>query len=182
MAFRIQFPAGFSWARLVGALVGLSIPVAAGIMIAAGNGNFDRGAVTIAFLGSGAFIFAAILIVTNTSWLWFRPFGRVLDSLFHPAETLTYPPADLIRSLRERLRNRLWESVSQQLDALEKAYGRSSDLFYLRAHLAAGLSGDCKHITNAASRALSGREFDRYLALLRRDPPVVYVQSGDADA
>lgn len=171
MAFRIQLPAGFSWWRVVGVLAGLSIPLL-GLYLVSGNLGSGPGAIVGALLiVMGGFLACAILLVTSTSGIWFRPFGRLFGNLFYPEETLTQPPDDLLRALRQRLRDRYWDSAAQQIDALQKAYGPSAELFHLRAHLVAGQTGDYRTVNAAAVKALPSRGFDRYTALLRRDPP-----------
>ncbi|MBC8012136.1 MAG: hypothetical protein H7067_18785 [Burkholderiales bacterium] len=171
MSFRIQLPAGFSWWRVVGVLVGLSIPLL-GLGLMSGSMGEGPGAVYgIVLIAVAGFIASAILLVTNTSGIWSRPFGRLFGNLFYPVETITQPPDDLLRALRQRLRDRYWNSATQQLDALTRAYGPSPELFHLRAHLVAGQTGDYRTVNAAAVNALPARGFDRYTALLRRDPP-----------
>lgn len=173
---RIQLPADFRWWRAGCVLVGLSFPLLSWLLfdkVNASGSLMEAAAYAIfAVAGLGG---AGIFLTLGSSGVWSRPFGGFFGKLFYPEERLTRPPDDLIRALRERLRNRYWASAAQQIDALETAYGKSTELFYLRAHLTAGRTGDCKDVTCAASRALSERQFERYLALLRRDPPVVYV-------
>lgn len=178
MAFRIQLSADFKWSRLVGVLVGLAIPLCALTMMMGADSPRERGFIALGFLGSGAFIFAAILLVTNGSWLWFRPFGKLFGGLFYPEETITQPPKDLLFSLRMRLRDRFWESVDQQTRELIRAYGPSPELYHLRALMEGGRSGNHSAVTVEASKKLSGPAFDRYTALLRRDPPPSEIQTG----
>ena len=131
-----------------------------------------------ALIAVAGFVASSICLVTGTSGIWGRAFGRVFGNLFYPEETITQPPDDLLRALRQRLRDRYWDSAAQQLDALQKAYGPSPELFHLRAHLSAGQTGDYRTVNVAAVKALPSRGFDRYTALLRRDPPPRAEQTG----
>lgn len=107
-----------------------------------------------------------------------RPGANFLGHLFYPTETLTAPPKDLLFALRMRLRDRYWESVDQQTRELILSYGPSPELYHLRALMEGGRSGTHSAVTVEASKKLSARAFDRYTALLHRDPPPTTIQTG----
>ena len=174
---RVHLPADFSWWRFTGVIVGLSMPLLS-IFLMSRLGGEPLAIAAAALIAVGGLVASAIFLVTGTSGIWGRAFGRVFGNLFYPEETLTQPPDDLLRALRQRLRDRYWDSAEQQIEALQKAYGPSPELFHLRAHLSAGQTGDYRVVNNAAVRALPSRGFDRYTALLRRDPPPREVQTG----
>lgn len=98
------------------------------------------------------------------------PFADFLSGIIAPREIFKAPPEDHLRALRMRLRDRQWDSVDHQLAKLEQTYGHSAELYWLRAHSAAGRTGSCGHVTCEASEILKGPAFDRYLEMLRRDP------------
>lgn len=98
------------------------------------------------------------------------PLSDFLSGIIAPREILKAPPEDHLRALRMRLRDRQWDSVDHQLAKLEQTYGHSAELYWLRAHSAAGRNGSCAVVTCEASEKLKGPAFDRYLEMLRRDP------------
>ena len=171
-------PADFRPSRLVclGCAAGLFALGIRFLTVATRIGGY--GAAGVALLGLACFISAAILVGPALAGLVSRPFTNFLGDMFHPTETLRQPPESLLRDLRMRLRDRLWESVAQQLDALTRAYGPSPELLHLRAHLVAGQTGNHQSVNALAVTSLSERAFDRYVALLRRDPPPTVVQTG----
>jgi hypothetical protein len=181
---RIQLPADFKLWRLV-CLGGGGVLIALGFYFLyvstrmAANGGMDYlAAGGPAALSVASFVSASILIAPASVGIITRPVLAWFDQMFCPTETLRETPPTLIVALRQRLRDRQWESVTQQLDALELAYGPSPELSHLRAHLIAGQTGDFRTVTAAAAGTLSSRAFARYTALLRRDPPPVTIQVG----
>jgi uncharacterized membrane protein YccC len=124
------------------------------------------------------FVASAIAFALAFGGYLARPGTRFLGSIFYPQETLKEPPKDLLFALRMRLRDRYWDAVDQQTRALLQAYGPSPQLYHLRALLDGGRSGTHSAVTTEASRKLSRRSFDRYLELLRRDPPPHEIQTG----
>lgn len=178
MPFRLQLSADFRPWRLVclGCAAGLIALGLRFLTVAMGVGGLA--AVGPALIGIGCFVGAAIFIAPSIVGTVVRPLTSWFGDLFYPTETLRQPPKDLLFSLRMRLRDRYWDSVDQQTRELIKAYGPSPELYHLRAHLHAGRDGSCSAATVEASAKLSGRDFDRYTALLRRDPPPREVQTG----
>ena len=175
----IQLPADFKPWRLaaLGCAAGL-IAFGTRLFLEAARSGGGMGAVGIVLLGMACFVSAAILMAPSVATVVARPLTNFMEALFHPTETLHQPPEALLRELRMRLRDRFWESVAQQLDALTRAYGPSPELLHLRAHLVAGQTGDYQSVTALAVTVLSSRGFDRYTALLRRDPPPREIQTG----
>jgi hypothetical protein len=175
---RIQLPADFKPWRFVclGCGAGL-IALGMGILLKI-SPEAGIAAAGPAALGLSCFIAAAVFIAPQIVGVIARPLTGWLDEIFCPTETIRQPPADLLRAIRQRLRDRFWESVDQQTLALIDAYGPSAELYHLRAHLAAGRDGNYCPVTAAAATTLSARAFDRYLALLRRDPPPAEIRLG----
>ncbi len=180
---RIQLPADFKPWRLaclgcgVG-LIALGMRILLSIPFAKLAGATAIAVAGPAILGFACFITAGIFIAPQIVGVVARPITAWFDQMFYPTETLREPPATLLFALRQRLRDRHWEPVAQQLEALQRAYGPSPELLHLRAHLLAGQTGEFKTVTADAVSRLSTRAFDRYTALLRRDPPPAALQTG----
>ena len=178
MPFRVQLSADFRPWRLVclGCAVLLIALGLRFLAMAASIGGLV--AVGPVLLAVGAFVSAAIFIAPSIVGTVARPLTSWFGDMFYPTETLRQPPESLLRALRMRIRDRYWESVDQQTRELIKAYGPSPELYHLRAHLHGGRDGSCSAATVEASSRLSGRDFERYTALLRSDPPPREIQTG----
>lgn len=179
MRLRFQLPADFRLWR-VGCLLAALALLWLGLrfLALAGKQGAYLEAVGPAILGFSFFVGSGICVGIGFSGTLSLPLLRVFDHLFYPTETLRQPPKELLSSLRMRLRDRYWESVDQQTRELINAYGPSPELYHLRALLEGGRSGSPSAATVEASKKLSARAFDRYTALLQRDPPPREIQTG----
>lgn len=179
MLLRIHLPPEFRAWRIVCLVT--SIPL---VLVAL---RFFRGlqdaseladAMTGALVSMGLFVAAGVAAGLGLSGYLSRPSAKLFGSILYPEETIKEAPKELLFALRMRLRNRYWESVDQQTRALLDAYGPSPELYHLRALMEAGRGGNHAAVTVVASQKLSRRAFDRYMDLLRNDPPSHPIKTG----
>ena len=176
---QIQLPEEFRGWRIVSLLVGFAFfGLSAFSTRLVGDAGTLAGTMATVLLSVSLLACGGVFIGIAVGGLLSRPGGQFLGNLFYPVETLTAPPKDLLFALRMRLRDRYWESVDQQTRELINAYGPSPELYHLRALMEGGRSGTHSSVTVEASKKLSSRAFDRYAALLRRDPPPATIQTG----
>lgn len=174
-----QLPEGFRFRRLLcpaGAII-LGCLGFRFLGLAGKQGAYLE-AVGPAILAVALLASAGILFVIPFAGTLLSPFTGVFERLFFPGETLRRPPEELLFALRMRLRDRYWESVDQQTNALIESYGPSPELYHLRALMEGGRAGNYSSVTMAASKKLSRRAFARYIDLLRNDPPPREIQTG----
>lgn len=119
----------------------------------------------------GCLIVAGLCVAPSFIGLAARQVGGFFGSLFYPEEYHQEPPTDLLKSLRMRIRDRMFWSVEQQLVGLQSAYPPHPAVYHLLAVNLAAQQKDWKHIVSDAVRVLSRRQFARFQELVRIDPP-----------
>lgn len=158
-------------ARIIAIVAGV-IFAALGLLCAyAASEVFSLGVVGFGMLSLGFCTAAGICFAPQLVPVVARPLTGLLGGLFYPEQRFEAPPEDLLRKLRQSLADRHFDSVAQQVAALDRAYGPSPELLHLAAHLAVARGDTASPVTADASRRLKPKAFDAYLLRLRNDPP-----------
>jgi hypothetical protein len=176
---QIQLPEEFRGWRIFSLLLGFAFFGLSAVSTRLVNdADSLAGTMGVVVLSVGFLACGGVFVGIAAGGILSRPGTQLFGHLFYPSETITAPPKDLLFALRMRLRDRYWDAVDQQTHALLEAYGPSPELYHLRALMEGGRSGTHSAVTVEASKKLSSRAFDRYAALLRRDPPPTAIQTG----
>lgn len=157
--------------RAIAAAVGLVL-AAFGIYFAyAAASAISFGMLGYGVLSLGCCMAAGICFAPQLVPVVARPLANLLGGLIYPEQRFEAPPPDLLRKLRQSVTDRHFDSVAQQVSALDRAYGPSPELLHLAAHLAVARGDSASPVTTDASQRLKPKAFEAYLRILRDDPP-----------